>query len=72
MEYSAAFNNVFEAVNLLFKHSFVPYSSLSSKISGKEGDFNSTYIHWLRPRSRNSPLPPAFGLKYEGAIGQPR
>jgi hypothetical protein len=26
--------------------------------------------HWLRPR--NSPLPPAFGLIYEGAIGQPR
>jgi hypothetical protein len=29
--------------------------------------------HWLRPR--NSPLPhqpPAFGLKYEGAIGQPK
>jgi hypothetical protein len=26
--------------------------------------------HWLRPR--NSPPPPAFGLTYEGAIGQPR
>jgi hypothetical protein len=26
-------------------------------------------IHCLRPRN---PLPPAFGLKYEGAIGQPR
>jgi hypothetical protein len=26
--------------------------------------------HWLRPR--NSPSPPAFGLIYEGAIGQPR
>jgi hypothetical protein len=26
--------------------------------------------HWLRPR--NSPPPPAFGLIYEGAIGQPR
>ncbi len=26
--------------------------------------------HWLRPR--NHPLPPAFGLMYEGAIGQPR
>jgi hypothetical protein len=26
--------------------------------------------HWLRPR--NSPLFPAFGLIYEGAIGQPR
>ncbi len=27
-------------------------------------------IHWLRPR--NLPPPPAFGLIYEGAIGQPR
>jgi hypothetical protein len=26
--------------------------------------------HCLRPR--NSPSPPAFGLKYEGAIGQLR
>ncbi len=26
--------------------------------------------HWLR--SRNSPLPPAFGLTNEGAIGLPR
>jgi hypothetical protein len=26
--------------------------------------------HWLRPRY--APLPPAFGLIYEGAIGQPR
>ncbi len=26
--------------------------------------------HWLRPR--NSPPPAAFGLLYEGAIGQPR
>jgi hypothetical protein len=26
--------------------------------------------HWLR--LRNSLLPPAFGLIYEGAIGQPR
>ncbi len=26
--------------------------------------------HWLRPR--NSPPPPAFGLHYEGAIGQQR
>ncbi len=26
--------------------------------------------HWLRPR--NPPPPPAFGLIYEGAIGQPR
>ncbi len=26
--------------------------------------------HWLRPR--NSPLPPAFGFIYEGAIGQPK
>jgi hypothetical protein len=26
--------------------------------------------NWLRPR--NSPPPPAFGLIYEGAIGQPR
>ncbi len=26
--------------------------------------------HWLRPR--NSPPPPAIGLIYEGAIGQPR
>jgi hypothetical protein len=25
--------------------------------------------HWLRPRN---PLPPAFGLIYEGTIGQPR
>ncbi len=25
--------------------------------------------HWLRPRN---PPPPAFGLIYEGAIGQPR
>ncbi len=28
-----------------------------------------TATHWLRPRS--SPPPPAFGLIYEGAIGQP-
>jgi hypothetical protein len=26
--------------------------------------------HWLR--ARNSHIPPAFGLIYEGAIGQPR
>jgi hypothetical protein len=31
--------------------------------------------HWQRPRNRSPqplPPPPAFGLKYEGAIGQPR
>jgi hypothetical protein len=28
-------------------------------------------IHWLRPRNPTPP-PPAFGLIYEGAIGQPR
>jgi hypothetical protein len=27
--------------------------------------------HWLRPRTP-PPHPPAFGLVYEGAIGQPR
>jgi hypothetical protein len=26
--------------------------------------------HWLKPR--DSPPPPAFGLIYEGAVGQPR
>ncbi len=29
-------------------------------------------IHWLRLRPRTTPpLPPAFGLIYEGAFGQP-
>jgi hypothetical protein len=30
--------------------------------------------YWLRPRNATTPLPPypAFGLIYEGAIGQPR
>ncbi len=36
--------------------------------------FSGLHVHsctlWLR--TRNSPLPPAFGLIYEGAIGQPR
>jgi hypothetical protein len=29
-----------------------------------------SWTHWLRPRNSNPP--PAFGLIYEGAIGQPR
>jgi hypothetical protein len=29
-----------------------------------------SFTHWLRPR--NPPLPPAFGLVNEGAIGQQR
>jgi hypothetical protein len=28
--------------------------------------------HWLRPRIHPCPPPPAFGLIFEGAIGQPR
>jgi hypothetical protein len=31
-----------------------------------------TYSSWLRPRNSPPPLSPAFGLIYEGAIGQPR
>jgi hypothetical protein len=29
------------------------------------------HSYWLRPRNPPFPLPPAFGLVYEGAIGQP-
>ncbi len=34
------------------------------------------YVHsrsdWLSPRKAATPSPPAFGLIYEGAVGQPR
>ncbi len=51
--------------------------SLGDDGTGENGNLRSLFglhvhscTYWLRPR--NPPPPPAFGLTYEGAIGQQR
>ena len=56
-----------------------PPWKLTNRRLNMELDFQSLFgsmyecTHWLRSRAETPKLhPPAFGLTYEGAIGQPR
>jgi hypothetical protein len=63
-------NTTHTVEDVLWAMGKVHWSNVELDLQSLFGLHMLSCTYWLRPR--NSPTPPAFGLTYEGAFGQPR